>query len=143
METLLVQKLKKNTTRTDLLSILKVNQLLELIILLGLITHAQKELQLFRYPRGKYYAALFGYGGPNVTLKYKLLEMQCSWFGQISPYSKKSRYRSYLSCKFNRCARPAGCLWLNPFSNAIEHMPIKIITETTILSMPMIKLVLL
>ena len=38
--------------------------------------------------------------------------------------------------------RPDGCLWLNPFQMPL-NMPIKIITETTILSMTMIKLVLL
>ena len=32
--------------------------------------NAQKELQLFQIPnRGKYYAALFGYGGPNCGLR--------------------------------------------------------------------------
>jgi iron complex outermembrane receptor protein len=72
--------------------------------------------------RGKYYAALFGYGGPNCNFEVQAFgDANATGVAKLAPTLKNLDTGATVVASLTDVARPAGCLWLNPFSNAIEH----------------------
>ena len=72
--------------------------------------------------RGKYYAALFGYGGPNCNFEVQAFgDANANGVAKLAPTLKNLDTGATLVASLTDVQRPDGCLWLNPFSNAIEH----------------------
>tara|TARA_B100001057_G_scaffold340653_2_gene341459 strand:- start:5819 stop:8947 length:3129 start_codon:yes stop_codon:yes gene_type:complete len=71
--------------------------------------------------RGKYYAALFGYGGPNCNYELQSYSNAAAGMAGLAPTMKNLATGANEVASLTDVARPAGCLWLNPFSNAVEH----------------------
>ena len=72
--------------------------------------------------RGKYYAALFGYGGANCNFEVQAFgDANATGLAKLAPTLKNLDTGATIVASLTDVARPAGCLWLNPFSNAIEH----------------------
>ena len=71
--------------------------------------------------RGKYYAALFGYGGPNCNFEVQAFGNSASGLAALAPTLKNLDTGATIVASLTDVSRPTGCLWLNPFSNAIEH----------------------
>lgn len=71
--------------------------------------------------RGKYYAALFGYGGPNCNFEVQAFGNGATGVAALAPTLKNLDTGATVVASLTDDDRPDGCLWLNPFSNAIEH----------------------
>ncbi len=72
--------------------------------------------------RGKYYAALFGYGGPNCPFELtSFKDPNATGVAALAPVLKNTSTGASVTASLTDVKRPDGCLWLNPFSNAIQQ----------------------